>query len=61
MIVASGAAANALIGFAAAGADGARHRPSRRDRALRRAIDRRLRRRAADGPSDSLDRALELL
>ena len=61
MIVASGAATNALIGFAAAGAHDAQVVPSRRDRAHWRAIEQRLATTAADGPPDSLDRALELL
>ena len=61
MIVASGAATNALVGFAAAGADGGHVMPSRRDRAHRRAIEQRLATGAPDGPSDSLDRAFALL
>ena len=61
MIVASGAATNALIGFAAAGAHEARSMPSRRDRAHWRAIEQRLATGVPDGPPDSLDRALELL
>ena len=61
MIVASGAATNALIGFAAAGAHEARSMPSRRDRAHWREIEQRLATGVPDGPPDSLDRALELL
>ena len=61
MIVASGAATNALIGFAAAGGREARIVPARRDRAHWRAIEQRLATGAADGPPDSLDRALALL
>ena len=61
MIVASGAATNALIGFAGAGAHGARSVPPRRDRGHWRAIEQRLATGVPDGPPDSLDRALELL
>ena len=61
MVVASGAVANALIGFAEAGAVAAQVVPPRRDRAHRRAIEQRLATGEADGPPDSLDRAFELL
>ena len=61
MIVASGATTNALVGFAAAGADGGHVMPSRRDRSHRRAIEQRLATGVPDGPSDSLDRAFALL
>jgi uncharacterized protein (DUF58 family) len=61
MIVASGAATNALIGFAAAGALDAQVVSSRRDHAHWRAIEQRLATGEADGPPDSLDRALGLL
>jgi uncharacterized protein (DUF58 family) len=61
MIVASGAAANALVGFASVGGDGARFVPSRRDRAQWRAIEQGLGREEPDGPPDSLDGAIELL
>ncbi len=61
MIIASGAATNALIGFAAAGAHEGHVMPSRRDRAHWRAIEQRLATGEPDGPSDSLDRALVLL
>jgi uncharacterized protein (DUF58 family) len=60
MIIASGAAANALIGFAAAGAVGAQVVTSRRDHAHWRTIEQRLSG-EPEGPPDSLDRALELL
>jgi uncharacterized protein (DUF58 family) len=62
MIIASGAAANALIGSAAVGGTAPPIVPMRRDRAQWRAIEQRLwGDDAADGPPDSLDRALELL
>ena len=61
MIVASGGATNALIGFAAAGAHDAHVVPSRRDHGHWRAIEQRLATTAADGPPDSLERALALL
>jgi uncharacterized protein (DUF58 family) len=61
MIVASGAVTNALIGFAAVDGGKARIVPARRDRAQWRAIEQQFVSGAADGPPDSLDRALELL
>jgi uncharacterized protein (DUF58 family) len=61
MIVASGAATSALIGFAAVGALDTHVMPSRRDRAHWRVIEQRLATGEADGPPDSLDRALALL
>ena len=51
MIVASGVAASALIGFAEAGADGPRVDRPARDAMLRRAIEHRARTGAADGPA----------
>ena len=61
MILASGVATNALIGFAAAGGPDPRVVPARRGRDHVRAIEQPPRTRAADGPPDSLDRALALL
>ena len=61
MIVASGAVTNALIGFAAVDGGRARIVPARRDRAQWRAIEQQFVSGPADGPPDSLDRALELL
>jgi uncharacterized protein (DUF58 family) len=61
MIIASGAAANALIGSAAVTGPDAQIVPMRRDRAQWRAIEQRLASGEADGPPDSLDRGLELL
>jgi uncharacterized protein (DUF58 family) len=60
-IVASGAAANALIGFAAAGARRAAFLSCRRGGEHRRAIEHHLEGSEPDGPPDSIDRALELL
>ena len=61
MIVATGAATNALIGFAAVGAHEARSMPARRDRAHWREIEQRLTTGVPDGSPDSLDQGLELL
>ena len=61
MIVASGAATNALIGFAAVDGREARVVPARRDRTQWRAIEQQFESGPADGPPESLDRALELL
>ena len=62
MIIASGAAANALIGSAAVGGLAPDLVPLRRDRAQWRAIEQRLSDGSeANGPPDSLDQALELL
>jgi uncharacterized protein (DUF58 family) len=61
MVLASGAATNALIGFAEVGAHEAHVAPARRDRAQLRSIEQRLATGDSDGPPDSLDRALELL
>lgn len=60
LILASGAATNALIGFADAGGPEPRLVPARRGREHLRAIERRIEASAA-GPPDSLDRALALL
>ena len=61
MIIASGAATNALIGSAAVGGPAPSILPLRRDRAQWRAIEQRLSDGSAAGPPDSLDLALELL
>jgi len=61
MIISSARVANALIGFASVGGQGARFLPSRRDRVQWRAIEQRLASEEPDGPPDSLDRAIELL
>jgi uncharacterized protein (DUF58 family) len=61
MIIASGAATSALIGFAEAGATGTRIDRPARDPRLRRAIERRLATTTADGPPDSLDHVLDRL
>ena len=61
MILASGVATNALIGCSAAGGPDPRVVPSRRGLDHARAIERHLESAGADGPPDSLDRALELL
>ena len=61
MIVASGAATNALIGFAAVDGRDAQVVPPRRDRSQWRAIEQLLATGETNGPPDSLDRALELL
>jgi len=60
LILASGAATNALTGFAEAGGQDPRLVPARRGREHLRAIEHRIEARAA-GPPDSLDRALALL
>jgi uncharacterized protein (DUF58 family) len=60
-ILASGAAANALVGFASVGADSRPLVPARRDPAHARRIEHLLAAGACDGPADSLDRALALL
>jgi len=60
MIVASGVAAGALIGFAEAGAQGPRIDRPARDSMQRRAMEQRVRAGAADGRPDSLEKALEL-
>ncbi len=60
MILASGGATNALIGYADAGGPDPRLVPARRGRDHVRAIERRIAT-SADGPPDSLDRALGLL
>jgi hypothetical protein len=61
MIVASGAATSALIGFAEAGGQGLRVDRPGRDRTKRRAIEQRTREGEANGPPDSLDKALGVL
>ena len=61
MILASGVATNALIGFAATGGADPRVVPARRGREHARAIEHHLVTTPAEGPPDSLDRALELL
>jgi uncharacterized protein (DUF58 family) len=61
MIVASTAAAAGLIGLADAGGKEARLDRPRRDPAARLAVESHVRTAAADGPPDSLDRALGLL
>jgi uncharacterized protein (DUF58 family) len=60
MIIASGAAANALLGAAVDGSAPS-ILPLRRDRTQWRAIEHSISGASADGPSDSLDRSLELL
>lgn len=61
MIIASGAATSAMIGFAEAGERGLRVDRPGRDRALLRTIEQHVREGEASGPPDSLDKALELL
>jgi uncharacterized protein (DUF58 family) len=61
MIVASAVAAAGLIGFADVGAKEARLDRPRRDPGARRAAEGHLRTVVADGPADSLERALGLL
>ena len=61
LIIASGAATNALTGFAATGARSSQLMPTRRDRDHLRAIEQQLSLGTIDGPPDSLDRSLELL
>jgi uncharacterized protein (DUF58 family) len=61
MIVASGAATNALIGYASAGAGGPDVVAARRDHAQRKAIERMLATGDTSGPTDSLDQALGVL
>jgi uncharacterized protein (DUF58 family) len=61
LIVASGSASNALMGFAAVDGREAQVVPMRRQSAQWRAIEQRLATGPADGSPDSLDRALELL
>jgi uncharacterized protein (DUF58 family) len=60
LILASGAATNALVGFAEAGGAEPRLIPTRRGRDHLRAIERGIGG-PAQGPSDSLDRSLALL
>ena len=61
MIIASGAATNAMIGAAWAGASTPSIVPLRRDHAQWRAIEQRVTGGTPDGPPDSLDQSLELL
>ena len=61
MIVASGAAANALIGFAAVGSGDQPLVAARRDPAQAHSIERMLSSGESDGPPDSLDQALGIL
>ena len=61
MILAGGAAANALVGFAAVGGGGRPLVAARRDPAQARAIERMLSTGEPDGPPDSLDQALGIL
>lgn len=61
LILASGVATNALIGYAEGGEPDPRVVPSRRDRGHVRTIEQHLGSARADGPPDSLDRALSLL
>jgi uncharacterized protein (DUF58 family) len=61
MIIASGAAVGALIGYAEAAEQGLRVDRPGRDRALRRAIEQRARDGEANGPPDSLELALASL
>jgi uncharacterized protein (DUF58 family) len=61
MIIASGVAISALVGFAEATADGPRVDRPARNPMLLRAVEQRIQTGAADGRSDSLDRALGLL
>src|SRR6188472_2214135 len=61
LIVASGLAANALIGLVAVGEDGTTLVPGRRDRAQARAIGELLVHEVVAGPVDSVDNALDAL
>jgi len=61
MILQSGVRTNALLAFSAVAGQGLFSLPARRDRAHARVIEQYLGSGVADGPADSLDRALELL
>ena len=61
MIIASGAAVGALIGYAEAVEQGLRVDRPGRDRALRRAIEQPAREGEANGPPDSLERVAKTL
>ncbi|HEY7380691.1 MAG TPA: DUF58 domain-containing protein [Gaiella sp.] len=61
MIVGSGQAAHALLGFAEHGAEGPVFEHPRRDRTVARIIERRLAATTGDGPDGGLDGMLELL
>lgn len=61
MIVASAAAVDGLVGFAAAGATEVRIDRPRRDREARRVIEQRLSSSLPDGPEGSLNHALDAL